>query len=640
VIDQRERFERAFELFDMPEPAMARLVARRHRKGRNRRIGTAALALAVAAAGIGGLVRAFSPSRDPVPADEPKTPFVDTWVSTDQDGSTQTMKIRASGQGAYEIVVHDDAASVCSGAPSTMTGTGRLDGAMELVIPSPLLTCDEGSDPQIQSGPPLEEQLRNLTFAHDPESDTLTDSFGVVWSREGAEDRTPIPSETMWPQSSLEEVRDAQERADAGDPRYTWQVIPEVDWMTGPYDAEIFSRFLRDELGWEEFRGIPGYDFGYGTYSKVDFIRCAPGRTNPVYPNDTEGSGCAPTIDQVQYETVRIDAAQLVRQDLSGIWVVTGWARIPPLEQVVPPSEAETTALLESFLQARIEGKGAEEYVDVLAVESVPEEVPLLPEEAPLLHATTSGAPYERSEFEVVEGPVWPDGWMRVKARLFAEGGTTVVEQLFLVNRDVTGRLRLQYEYSPELPPTTENGQPVPVRYRFLDGEVTFRAAWPWLPWPDEPQGRNITTLTTYNFSADLRDARLAVVADPRPVESGCQEGPAPADAEALARSIRTDRDLEATAPATVSVGGVEALQMDVTAAPGASTCQRSGARPLVVTGSLVDREYRMRLYLLDLPGGSSRILAIAITAPKPNFERVMEEEEAAIVDSFEFHAR
>src|ERR687892_1674757 len=142
VIDQRERFERAFELFDMPEPAMARLVARRHRKGRNRRIGTAALALAVAAAGIGGLVRAFSPSRDPVPADEPKTPFVDTWVSTDQDGSTQTMKIRASGQGAYEIVVHDDAASVCSGAPSTMTGTGRLDGAMELVIPSPLLTCD------------------------------------------------------------------------------------------------------------------------------------------------------------------------------------------------------------------------------------------------------------------------------------------------------------------------------------------------------------------------------------------------------------------------------------------------------------------------------------------------------------------
>ena len=30
----------------------------------------------------------------------------------------------------------------------------------------------------------------------------------------------------MWPQSSLEEVREAQRLADQGDPRYTWQVFP------------------------------------------------------------------------------------------------------------------------------------------------------------------------------------------------------------------------------------------------------------------------------------------------------------------------------------------------------------------------------------------------------------------------------
>src|SRR5918996_1359227 len=70
VIDQRERFERAFELFDMPEPAMARLVAHRHRKERNRRIGTAVVAVAVAAAAFGGLARAFLSGPGPRPAVE------------------------------------------------------------------------------------------------------------------------------------------------------------------------------------------------------------------------------------------------------------------------------------------------------------------------------------------------------------------------------------------------------------------------------------------------------------------------------------------------------------------------------------------------------------------------------------------
>lgn len=47
----------------------------------------------------------------------------------------------------------------------------------------------------------------------------------------------------------------------------------------------------------------------------------------------------------------------------------------------------------------------------------------------------------------------------------------------------------------------------------------------------------------------------------------------------------------------------------------------------------------RMRLYLLDLPGGSARILAIAILAPEHDFEHVVEAT-APIVDSFEFHTR
>src|SRR4051794_29836142 len=55
-----------------------------------------------------------------------------------------------------------------------------------------------------------------------------------------------------WPQTSLEEVRRAQELADAGDPGYTWQVNAGLaEYQLGqhhPGDAEIFGRFLEEKL--------------------------------------------------------------------------------------------------------------------------------------------------------------------------------------------------------------------------------------------------------------------------------------------------------------------------------------------------------------------------------------------------------
>jgi hypothetical protein len=45
-----------------------------------------------------------------------------------------------------------------------------------------------------------------------------------------------------------------------------------------------------------------------------------------------------------------------------------------------------------------------------------------------------------------------------------------------------------------------------------------------------------------------------------------------------------------------------------------------------------------MRLYLVDLPGGSARILSIAIVASEDQFERVVEAA-APVVDSIELHA-
>lgn len=637
-----------FDAADLMRQGEARL--RRHR------LAAAAGAAVAVAMVVGTALLTVPDTRDAAPP--PAAPnHVDTWVTTDVDGSTETMVVRKSGDDPYEIVVRDDSASVCSRAPSTMTGTGRLDGARELVIPSPVLTCDDESEPKVESGPPLEEVLRNLTFVHDPEADTLTDSFGLVWDR----GETTGASGGMWPQSSLEEAQEAQRLADAGDPRFTWQVWPDIFPRQGQMDpraVEFFTRFLQEELGWEEFSWsvAPGLNAGVLNDWPWEFVvvRCAPGRMNPLYTKDPEGRGCAPTIDEHRYETLRINADQPARHweapnGPSGIWVVTRGAMLQPItdtngllriaapafqrqvQQVVPPSDAEATAFMRAFLQVRVDGEGAEEYLHAPAGA-----------QNPLLYATTSDAPYERSEFELVQGPVWPGGWMEFKVRLFADGGSTVVEQPLVVDRGEDGRLVLVYgTLEDEDFPTTENGEALAEPFEFLDGEVTFAAA---PPWDYGVAGWDGPTMHTVGYGGD-DDERVAVVAHPQPVETGCQAGRAPSDAEALARSIRSDPDFEATAPVAVTVGGNDALRMDVTAAPGASVCEAYPA-PLVLTpndhhpsGVVLKQGERMRLYLLDAPEGSStRILAIAIAAPEDRFETVLDAT-APIVDSFEFHA-
>ena len=193
---------------------------------------------------------------------------------------------------------------------------------------------------------------------------------------------------------------------------------------------------------------------------------------------------------------------------------------------------------------------------------------------------------------------------------------------------------------------TTENGQPVaelPRPNTFLDigdfnadGWSYSFAGWDFTPTMD--------TLIRANYNE-----RVALVADPLPVETGCEEGPAPADSEALAQSIRTDPDLEVSEPVAVSVGGIEGVRMDVVAAPRASDCEGEGWPAVLAATDLNDESHRlvempvgsrMRLYLLDLPEEiSARILAVAIVAPEQRFDQVVEAA-APILDSFEFDTR
>jgi hypothetical protein len=581
----------------------------------------------VAAAALGVVVLGFTLVQtfpwDPAPVATLDSPFRGTWYSTDSDGSNVTMTVDVASDGVIEITALDDYASVCSGAPGTMTGTGRLEGETELVIPAPVLTCDDGAEPQALDGGSLDEILRDLTFVIDTEHQTLSDSLGSVWSRERAEQPDPDPTVVsgLWPQSSLEEVEEAQELADAGDPDYTWQLDPDIANGDNP-NAEIVARFIREELGWEAFLFNQWVGWDQAT-SNLSYVRCAPNETNPLYPDDEYAGRCAPTIDEQQYETVSIDLAQPGRQGPSGIWVVSDWTMGAPFSQMVPQPD-EAAALVEDFLQARIDGEGAEEILEVPEIE------------LPLLYATSGGAPYERFEFEQVGSPRWPFGSTQFKIRLFA--GDTVVEQLFSTPWD--GGLGLEYPSTgiDNAAPTTENGQPVAVPDDiFHDGQVILYAPHPWRHTFMNDHGLIRDNGSTFD--------EIQLMTDPVPVGTGCEAGPAPADIESLVESIVSDPDLETTTPVVVSLGGTQALSMEVVAAPGASVCDYWPA-PLVLSsseqtsaGMALEPGNRMRLYLLDLPEGlSARILAIAVIAPEDRFEAVIDEA-VPILDSMEFHA-
>jgi hypothetical protein len=283
-----------------------------------------------------------------------------------------------------------------------------------------------------------------------------------------------------------------------------------------------------------------------------------------------------------------------------------------------PPSGPEITGLMNGFLRARIAGGGAGNFINGPR------------EDFPLLYATTSGVPYERAAFERVVGVEWAYGLTAFKVRMFA--AKTVVEQLVFAPADGS----LGFEYVPDgfgtdIAPTTEDGQPVAAPYDAFNGEVMLQLVHPWVSRYGEksirliPDGARPTTDGGERNDWD----RLVVMADPARSGTGCPAGSGPADAEALAESIRSDPDLQATAPVAMSAGRAGGLMMDVALPAGAS--EVCGGL-LGVTELLVPENVRlapgdrMRLYLFDAPGGASmRILAIAIVVPESHWERAVE---------------
>lgn len=162
-----------------------RVMDRRRRRDRSRRIVSAVVAVAVAAVAIGGLLRLISTEQ--VPADPPWVPFVGVWNSTELGfgGSSRVMTIRATEDGVFHISMHDDSSGECSDrrtrvdhvdTPSTMTGEGRLVDATTLVASAPVLTCDDGREPDLTD-------WGGYTLVLDPATGRLFDHLGDSWHR-------------------------------------------------------------------------------------------------------------------------------------------------------------------------------------------------------------------------------------------------------------------------------------------------------------------------------------------------------------------------------------------------------------------------------------------------------------------------
>ncbi len=105
-----------------------------------------------------------------VQAAEPR-PFRGTWTSVDiPDGSAQRLVLNGGGSGNYSVHYYDEAATTaCDGAPAQVTGSGTADGN-ELAARG-TLTCQPGGF------------VAHVEIDYVLTGTTLTDSFGVVWTR-------------------------------------------------------------------------------------------------------------------------------------------------------------------------------------------------------------------------------------------------------------------------------------------------------------------------------------------------------------------------------------------------------------------------------------------------------------------------
>jgi hypothetical protein len=178
-------------------------------------------------------------------------------------------------------------------------------------------------------------------------------------------------------------------------------------------------------------------------------------------------------------------------------------------------------------------------------------------------------------------------------------------------------------------------GEEEPGPTAILFGEVTFREG----PWNDTVESgldpRSFYLVGPGDGGGETANIKILV----NPLPEPCDRLRVPPSAAGMVQAIRSNLDLKSTVPVIERVGGIDALRMDVVAAAVPSTSCAEFPR-FVVPVPGIEPASLARLYVLDLPGGSARTLAILITAPEAGlFERAVDEA-APLMKSFRFHSR
>lgn len=211
----------------------------------------------------------------------------------------------------------------------------------------------------------------------------------------------------IWPQDSRQEAEQAQEAADRGDDSHEWQRAPD--------GVKVALRHAREQLGWTNFQG---HDLHVrGSVRRLRVLRCAP-RPNPDYPK----ADCAPTKSGV-YPAVYITLRQLLVRGNDGLWFVTD---VFPneLRQVDPVDPRVVRRTVGRFMQRRIDGAGAEEFLSDEGRKEFGRGNPL--------YSPVEGSPNADFEIVFVDGPSWPFSSFEVGVRMILESGAALEDTLFV----------------------------------------------------------------------------------------------------------------------------------------------------------------------------------------------------------------
>jgi hypothetical protein len=115
-----------------------------------------------------------------VSADATSDPFVGNWTSTDTDGSHQILTIGGGSDGSYHVRYYDFGASTCGLDPTT--GEILYAASAEGTLSLSGYTLSGTLSVYCQTPPPSFHNDFTFQYIYDPETHTLIDSFGVVWS--------------------------------------------------------------------------------------------------------------------------------------------------------------------------------------------------------------------------------------------------------------------------------------------------------------------------------------------------------------------------------------------------------------------------------------------------------------------------